>query len=163
MRKIKKIDKKNSIIYTEIYPSISKIKYNNNIVLLGLGGNMGDSVRLFHKLFYFFKKSSLLCILESSIILKNPPFGYLNQSYFYNTTLLISTKLSPKELLRYILKVEKYFGRVREFQDGPRTLDIDIILYNNISIKSPKLTIPHPKYGQRDSVQIPMNKMKGLR
>ena len=162
MRKIKKIEKKNSIIYTEIYPTISKIKYNNNIVLLGVGGNMGDSVRLFHRLFYYFQKSSLLKILESSIILKNPPFGYLNQNDFYNTTLLISTKLSPKELLRYILKVEIYFGRVREFKDGPRTLDIDIILYNNISIKSSKLTIPHLKYRERDSVQIPMSKMKGL-
>lgn len=162
MRKFKKIDKKNSIISTEIYPTKYKIKYNNNIVLLGVGGNIGDSVRLFHRLFYFFKKSSLLNILESSIILKNPPFGYLNQSYFYNTTFLISTKLSPKELLTYILRVEIYFGRVREFQDGPRTLDIDIILYNNISIKSSKLTIPHPKYKERDSVQIPMSKMKGL-
>jgi len=163
MRKIKEIDKNNSIIHTEIYPTLCNVKYKNNIVLLGVGGNIGDSIRLFHKLFHYFQRSSILNILESSIILKNPPFGYLNQSDFYNTTLLVSTKLSAKELLRYILKVEDYFGRIREFQDGPRTLDIDIILYNNISIKSPKLTIPHPKYRERDSVQIPMSKMKGLR
>ena len=71
--------------------------------------------------------------------------------------------MTPEALLRYILKVEKHFGRKRFFKDGPRTLDIDIIFYEDVEVKSDVLTLPHPGWTQRDSVLIPLSYMKGFK
>ena len=98
--------------------------------------------------------------METAPILKNPPFGYINQSYFYNSLIVISTNLQPKALLRYILHAEKRFGRRRLFKDAPRTLDIDMIFYENRVINSRDLILPHPHWHKRDSVLIPLNYLK---
>jgi 2-amino-4-hydroxy-6-hydroxymethyldihydropteridine diphosphokinase len=129
---------------------------------LGIGGNVGDTLRRFEHLFFYFQRSALVNILETAPILKNPPFGYIDQADFYNSVILIETNLTPKALLRYILKVEKQFGRKRLFKDAPRTLDIDIIFYENRVIESKDLTLPHPGWSQRDSVRIPLSYMKGF-
>ena len=97
--------------------------------------------------------------MQTSPILKNPPFGYTKQDDFYNAILYIETRLQPKALLRYILEVERKFGRKRSFQDAPRTLDIDIIFYENICMQTPKLTLPHASWQERDSVVIPLSKL----
>lgn len=128
--------------------------------LLGIGGNVGDVLRRFNHLFWYFKKSAFIDVLETAPILKNPPFGYTEQDDFYNTLLLVETKLTPKALLAYVLRVEKIFGRKRLFKDGPRTLDIDIIFYENVEIKTDKLTIPHPEWMKRTSVLTPLSYMK---
>jgi len=75
---------------------------------------------------------------------------------------LIRTSLSPKELLRYILRVEKRFKRRRTFKDAPRTLDIDIIFYENIKLNSRELNIPHIDWKNRDSIIIPLKLMRSL-
>ncbi len=129
--------------------------------LLGIGGNVGDVLRRFEHLFWYLKRSPFMHIIETAPILKNPPFGYLKQDYFYNSLILIETRLMPKELLQYILHVEKVFGRKRLFKDGPRTLDIDIIFYENVKMDTNSLTLPHPSWMQRDSVLIPLSMMKG--
>lgn len=129
-------------------------------VLLGIGGNIGNVIQRFNRLFWFLKRSNILRVIESSPILKNPPFGYLEQDDFYNALILIETKLTPKELLRYILKVEDKFGRKRLFKDGPRTLDIDMIFYENINLNSENLTLPHPGWTHRESVLTPLAEMK---
>ena len=130
-------------------------------VWLGIGGNVGDTLRHFEHLFFYFQRSSLVNILETAPILKNPPFGYTDQADFYNSVILIETNLTPKALLRYILKTEKRFGRKRLFKDAPRTLDIDIIFYENIVMNSKVLKLPHPGWSKRDSVLIPLSYMKG--
>lgn len=129
--------------------------------LLGIGGNIGDVVRRFEHLFTYLNRSPLIHIKETSPILKNPPFGYTDQEEFYNALIRIETDLTPKALLRYILTIEKRFGRKRLFKDGPRTLDIDIIFYENVTMHTEHLTIPHPYWSQRDSVLIPLSYMKG--
>lgn len=73
---------------------------------------------------------------------------------------MVETKLTPKALLDYVLRVEKHFRRKRSFKDAPRTLDIDIIFYENISITSKTLTLPHPAWMQRSSVLVPLALMK---
>ena len=93
-------------------------------------------------------------------MLKNPPFGYLEQDDFYNAIVIVKTCLRPKALLRYILSIEKRFGRKRLFKDGPRTLDIDIIFYANEQIESRELIIPHPAWCKRPSVLIPLSYLK---
>ena len=154
---IKKLDSKHTLYYQQNYPYLSKKKsIKSHQALLGIGGNIGDTRRGFNHLFYYLKKSSLVDIVETAPILKNPPFGYLEQKYFYNSLIIVKTCLTPKALLRYILHVEKKFGRKRSFSDAPRTLDIDMIFYEDRIIKTEELTLPHHGWRERASVIIPL-------
>jgi len=128
--------------------------------LLGIGGNVGDVVRRFEHLFQTLKRSRFVTVLETSPILKNPPFGFLDQDDFHNALVLVETDLTPRALLRYVLSVEKAYGRKRLFKDAPRTLDIDMIFYEDVTMQSQELTLPHPSWMQRSSVLIPLSKMK---
>ena len=154
-------DSKSRLFFTKLYPShFIKKSTKPYRATLGIGGNIGDVPRRFNHLFYYFKKSPFVDIVETAPIYKNPPFGYINQSYFYNSIIIIQTYLQPKALLRYILHSEKRFGRRRSFKDAPRTLDIDIIFYENRVIKSRNLTLPHPSWHERDSVLVPLKYIK---
>jgi 2-amino-4-hydroxy-6-hydroxymethyldihydropteridine diphosphokinase len=151
------------IIKSKNFPSNTK-KYKNAIALIGVGGNLGDSKRRFNHLLIKLKKDGLVKVVATSIIYKNPPFGYLQQPFFYNTLLLVSSNLKPLELLRYTQSVEKHFKRKREFKDSPRTLDLDIIFYKKTKIDmAPKLIVPHPHWSKRDSVLVPLKYLKGNR
>lgn len=125
-------------------------------VIVGVGGNIGDVRRRFEHLFYFFKRSKNVEVLQTSSILKNPPFGYLEQDAFFNALIVLKTNFNPMEMLRYLQRVEKKFGRKRSFANAPRSLDLDIIFYDNISLKKDKLIIPHPEWNKRESVLIPL-------
>ena len=159
MIKRKKLNDNHTLIFTPHFPYNGSSRGGHK-ALLGIGGNVGDVLRRFNHLFYYFKRSSLVHVLETAPILKNPPFGYTEQDDFYNTLLLIETKLTPKALLRYVLRVEKVFGRKRLFKDGPRTLDIDIIFYENVKMDTKTLNLPHPGWMQRTSVLTPLSYMK---
>ncbi|HHD81454.1 MAG TPA: 2-amino-4-hydroxy-6-hydroxymethyldihydropteridine diphosphokinase [Campylobacterales bacterium] len=159
---VRVLDKKNSLYIQNLYPYQRKStainhKYN---ALLGIGGNIGDVRRRFNHLFIYLKKSPYVSIIETTPIIKNPPFGYLEQDYFYNSLIYIKTSLKPKALLKYILHIEKKFSRKRSFQDAPRTLDIDMIFYEDLYMHSKELTLPHPSWQERDSVLIPMSYIK---
>ncbi len=161
MVKRKKLNDALTLIFTPHFPYNAKRKTKNrHRALLGIGGNVGDVLRRFEYLFVFFERSPLIDIVETAPILKNPPFGYLEQDDFLNTLILVETELSAQALLRYVLHTEKRFGRKRLFKDGPRTLDIDIIFYDTASVESERLTLPHPGWMQRPSVLIPLAMMK---
>jgi len=144
------------IIKTTFFPAPVKKSLKKNRALIGVGCNVGNCIRRFKKLYNFFNSHSKVDVLQTSIIYKNPPFGYLNQPWFYNTIMVIATDFSPNELLHFLLYTEKKFGRKRSFKNAPRTLDLDIILYNNIKVNTKKLKIPHPYFKQRDSVLVPL-------
>jgi len=160
MVKRKKLTNDLTLIFTPHFPyntsSNSRMRYR---ALLGIGGNVGDVLRRFEHLFWYLKASRSVHLLESSPLLKNPPFGFLQQSDFLNAVMLVETNLTPKQLLRYVLRTEKKFGRKRLFKDGPRTLDIDLIFYEDIKMESEILTLPHPAWMQRSSVLIPLSYM----
>jgi len=159
--KKKVLNRNNALISTQHFPYSSKdTKQYRYKALLGIGGNIGDVLRRFEHLFWVFRKSPFLHVIETAPVLKNPPFGFLEQGDFYNSLLLVETNLTPRALLRYVLGVEKRFGRRRLFKDGPRTLDIDIIFYENVSMQTKDLTLPHPGWMQRSSVLIPLSMMK---
>jgi len=156
-----KLDAKNILFYQQNYPYLSKKKSSKPYQsTLGIGGNIGDVKRRFNHLFHFLNKSPYVDIVETSGILKNPPFGYLEQEYFYNSLIIVKTCLTPKALLRYILHVEKKFGRKRSFPDAPRTLDIDMIFYEKKILETKELTIPHHGWRERTSVLIPLIYLK---
>lgn len=156
----RKLDDKNTLIKRTQYPAVFKAKGGHK-ALLGIGGNIGDVVRRFEHLLCYLKRSSFISVIETAPILKNPPFGYREQGDFYNSLISIETDLSPKALLRYVLRVEKVFGRKRLFKDGPRTLDIDILFYENVKMDTKNLILPHPEWMNRSSVLIPLLHMKG--
>jgi len=158
------LDKNNTLYCSKVFPTQYK---NRKIIghnaLLGIGGNIGDCVRRFTHLFYFLQKSSFVTIIETSPILKNPPFGYIDQNDFFNAVIHIKTMLNPKQLLEYTQKIEDRFGRIRHFDNAPRTLDIDILFFDDQDINSKNLIVPHPHWQERESVLIPLKKMKGVK
>jgi 2-amino-4-hydroxy-6-hydroxymethyldihydropteridine diphosphokinase len=127
-----------------------------NIVLIGIGCNVGNCVRRFKKLFLYLQSHPKIEITDTSILYKNPPFGFLEQDDFINSVMILRTSLYPKELLYFLLRTEKKFKRKRSFKNAPRTLDLDIIIYKNKKLNDKKLTIPHPYFKNRDSVVLPI-------
>ncbi len=153
-RKLKKDDKE--IFSSVFFPAKIKKSSKKHKALIGVGCNLGECIRRFKKLYAFLNSHPKIDIVQTSVIYKNPPFGYLNQPYFYNTVMVIYTDFSPYELLRFLLYTEKKFGRKRSFKNAPRTLDLDIIIYDNLTVKRPDLILPHPHFKKRDSVLLPL-------
>ncbi|NPA55658.1 MAG: 2-amino-4-hydroxy-6-hydroxymethyldihydropteridine diphosphokinase [Epsilonproteobacteria bacterium] len=146
-----------AVFRSTFFPYKSKtIKYSHKAVI-GVGCNVGKCVRRFKQLFLYLQSHKHFHISQTSILYKNPPFGYTNQNDFINTIIILQTNLSPQELLRTLLHIEKKFKRKRSFKNAPRTLDLDIILYDDIKVNTQNLTIPHPFYKQRDSVLVPLS------
>ncbi len=151
-----KNDKTHQIIKSTFFPAKIKKSNKKNIALIGIGCNVGNCIRRFKKLYLFLLNHPKIDVIQTSVVYKNPPFGYLEQPAFYNSVFVIKTNYSPFELLHFLLYTEKKFGRKRSFKNAPRTLDLDIILYNNVIINKKHLKIPHPCYKKRDSVLVPL-------
>lgn len=126
------------------------------IVTVGVGGNVGDVKRRLNRLYLYIKKDRRVTLLQTSLILKNPPFGYIEQDDFFNSIIVIKTSMQPTQFLNYLMRVEKKFARKRSFANAPRTLDLDIIFFDDRVVKTSKLQIPHAKWFERDSVLIPL-------
>lgn len=128
-------------------------------VTVGIGGNVGDTRRRFVRLYSFMGKSSLVELEKISAVLKNPPFGFLKQDFFFNAVVVLRTNLQPRDMLAYLMRVEKKFARKRSFANAPRTLDLDIVFFDNKKINSTDLVIPHPAWFKRESVMIPLREI----
>ena len=146
------------------YSLDKNLNFENELViniLESISSSMGKkmsqmSKNLFKKLFLFLKSHPKIDVSDTSYLYKNPPFGYLEQNDFINSVMIISTSFAPMELLNFLLYTEKKFNRKRSFKNAPRTLDLDIIMYNNIKLNNKRLNIPHPFFKQRDSVLLPL-------
>jgi 2-amino-4-hydroxy-6-hydroxymethyldihydropteridine diphosphokinase len=134
----------------------SSLRYE---LTIGIGGNIGDVKRRFEHLFMALQRDKRVSIERTSLILKNPPFGYTNQEDFFNSIMVLKTNMKAQTFLAYLLRLEKKFGRKRSFKDAPRTLDLDIIFFNNEIINTQTLTIPHHSWSKRESVVIPLASM----
>jgi 2-amino-4-hydroxy-6-hydroxymethyldihydropteridine diphosphokinase len=136
-------------------------KHYKYSVVLGIGGNIGNTKKRFQQLLNYLQKDNRLQLISTSIIVQNPPFGYIDQNDFFNTIIIIKTDLHPIKLLDLMQKYELKFKRKRSFKNAPRTLDIDIIFIKKythyLKINHPRLKIPHPFWDQRDSVLIPLS------
>ena len=157
--------KKSSPTLTLFYTSNFPKRFNTNSlkrysVTIGIGGNIGDTKRIFDKLILCLKKDARFTLLMTSPLLKNPPFGFLEQSDFLNGIIRLKTNLCPNAFLKAMQRYETKFGRKRSFQDAPRTLDIDIIFFDNKKIDTKNLIIPHKNWANRESVIIPLKHMK---
>jgi len=129
-------------------------------VTVGIGGNIGDVKRRFEHLFVFLKRDPRIKLKETSLILKNPPFGFVNQDDFFNSIMVFKVNMQAHAFLSYLMRIEKKFGRKRSFANAPRTLDLDILFFDSRNINTSKLTVPHPAWSERESVRIPLAGMK---
>lgn len=127
---------------------------------VGIGGNIGDVKRRFEHLLVEIKRDKRVELQETSLILKNPPFGFMDQDDFFNSIIVLGTNMQPVQFLDYLMRLEKKFARNRTFANAPRTLDLDIIFFDNRIVKTDKLTIPHVDWFNRQSVVIPLASMR---
>jgi 2-amino-4-hydroxy-6-hydroxymethyldihydropteridine diphosphokinase len=91
-----------------------------------------------------------------SSLYRTAPVGYRDQPDFTNAVARIETALTPRALLDALLAVEQRYGRVRDFPNAPRTLDLDIVLFGDSVVQEPGLTIPHPRMHERAFVLVPL-------
>lgn len=154
------MSKKSPVSHTWIksryFPRVMGKQSRNNHAVIAVGGNVGDVVRRFDKLIHAFARRKGIRVTQTSYIMKNRAVGYENQEDFHNSVVCINTPLSPFALLQALLRIERQFGRKRTFENAPRTLDLDIIFYENRIINTKKLTVPHPLWHQRDFVYLPL-------
>lgn len=159
----KKLSESLILFKTSNFPYINKKKSNKkHLVTIGIGGNVGDVKKTFDKLFLCLNANTKFDIIMTSPLLQNPPFGYLEQSDFLNGIITLKTNLAPNEFLKIMQRLEIRYGRKRSFQDAPRTLDIDIIFFDNKKINTEQLIIPHKDWANRESVIIPLKYMKSM-
>jgi 2-amino-4-hydroxy-6-hydroxymethyldihydropteridine diphosphokinase len=127
-------------------------------VLIALGGNVGDVRTTFVKAIASICGMAQAALTARSSDYLTPPWGEEQQAPFINACIEIETGLDPHALLFTLHKIEKKFGRDRgrERRWGPRTLDLDLIAYDDVSIDKPELTLPHPRLFERAFVLVPL-------
>ena len=126
-----------------------------NQLFLSLGGNLGNTREIFEGAYPLIEKKIGKISVYSSIY-QTEAWGPIPQADFLNQVLLISTKLSAQACLTEILAIEKEFGRERKERWGPRTLDLDILYYSDVTIAEEDLTVPHPRIAERKFILTPL-------
>jgi 2-amino-4-hydroxy-6-hydroxymethyldihydropteridine diphosphokinase len=127
-------------------------------VYLLTGGNIGNRLDYLLRAKEQIKKRCGSIVQESSVY-ETAAWGKEDQGAFLNQVLKIETNLHPEEILKSILEIEKSFGRKRELKYGPRTIDIDILFFNDDIINQYDLKIPHPQMQNRRFVLVPLNEI----
>lgn len=123
---------------------------------LGLGGNLGDREAYLQQAVRLLGEQERVRVLRLSPIYETEPWGYTDQAAFLNQVAEVETELSPQALLAATQAVERALGRERLLRWGPRTMDVDILLYGDRRIDEPDLTVPHPRLTQRAFVLVPL-------
>jgi 2-amino-4-hydroxy-6-hydroxymethyldihydropteridine diphosphokinase len=131
------------------------------ITYLALGSNLGDRRKNIDDAIARLNRDGV-AVLRCSTVIETEPAGGPPQGKYLNAVLKAQTDLSPRELLAVALNIEKRLGRVRTVKNGSRTIDIDILLYDDLKIDTPQLTIPHPRMQERDFVMQPLKEIKGF-
>lgn len=121
---------------------------------IGLGSNLGDSTRNLRAALALMREFAE--DIQASPVYRTAPQGFRDQPPFYNAVCRIRTRLTPFELMEELLRVEAAIGRRRTFRNAPRMLDMDILLYGRLVIRTPPLTVPHPQMGGRVFVLRPL-------
>jgi len=132
-----------------------------HIVYLGLGTNQSDRGANLQAAREIFTPSTSIPmpsvhLLQASPIYETEPWGYLDQPAFLNQALKVETALPPPDLLAYLKNLEVQLGRQPNFRYGPRLIDIDILLYDDLVLSLPGLEAPHPRLAERAFVLAPL-------
>jgi 2-amino-4-hydroxy-6-hydroxymethyldihydropteridine diphosphokinase len=130
--------------------------------LVGFGGNVGDVRTTLDDAVGLFCDGRKVRLLARSSDYRTPPWGFENQPPFVNLCIAVETTLTPRALLADALDVERAFGRDRagELRWGPRTVDIDILTYDDCTLNEPELVLPHPRLFERAFVLVPLAEIR---
>ena len=123
---------------------------------LGLGSNLGDREAMLRAAIAALDATPGVRVTAVSSLYETPPWGPVPQGPYLNACVALDTTLSPRELLRLCLAIERDHGRERAVRWGPRTLDIDLLLYGDETIDEEGLMVPHPRMTERAFVLVPM-------
>ena len=126
---------------------------------VGLGSNMEDPAGQVRRGFADLDALAHTRVMQRSPIYRSKPVGYADQPDFANAVAEIRTGLEPRRLLRELLGIEQRHGRVRSVRNGPRTLDCDLLLYDDCIMTEPELILPHPRMHERAFVLVPLNEL----
>jgi 2-amino-4-hydroxy-6-hydroxymethyldihydropteridine diphosphokinase len=126
----------------------------NHIVYLALGSNVGN--RLANLKAAANNLTPQMAVKNRSSVYETPPWGFTEQAKFLNQAIMVETYLQPQALLGHIKRLETALGRVPNFQNGPRLIDIDILFYDDLVVNTPPLIIPHPRLHERPFVLVPL-------
>jgi dihydroneopterin aldolase/2-amino-4-hydroxy-6-hydroxymethyldihydropteridine diphosphokinase len=131
-----------------------------NICYLGIGSNLGDRKKNIDLAIENIKKIKNTYFLKMAPIIETEPEGGpKGQGKYLNTVIKIKTSLNPSALLRELKNIEKKLGRTKTVRNGPRVIDLDILLYADKIISTKKLKIPHPRLFLREFVLEPLSKV----
>lgn len=123
---------------------------------IGLGGNLGDPVHAMAEALRALDASETTRVVAVSPVFRTPPWGPVEQPPFLNACAAIETALSAEALLSLCLSIEASLHRDRSVRWGPRTIDLDILDYGGATVRSDRLTLPHPRMGERAFVLVPL-------
>lgn len=128
----------------------------SEVAYLGLGSNLGDRLGFLQSGAWALAADPEITVLKSSSVYESSPAGYLDQGDFLNASLCLRTARAPRSLLETMSRIEDRFGRQRTIRWGPRTLDLDLLLFGNHILDSPLLQLPHPRLTERCFVLEPL-------
>ena len=124
--------------------------------VIAIGSNMGNRIENLNAAVRALAKLDGVKLLKASKVYETDPVGKIDQNRFYNAALLVETSVSPHVLLGECLGIEAAMGRIRGEKNGPRIIDLDVILYEGFKSESFELTLPHPRALERAFVMVPL-------
>ena len=130
-----------------------------NTAYVALGANLGDPAATVRAAFAALANLPESRLVHSSSLYRTAPVGITEQPEFVNAVAELETTLAPESLLDALFETEQRFGRIRAERNGPRTLDLDLLLYNDQQIDLPRLTVPHPRLHLRAFVLQPLGEI----
>jgi 2-amino-4-hydroxy-6-hydroxymethyldihydropteridine diphosphokinase len=132
----------------------------STLAYLSLGSNMGDRLVYLREALHHLERQGAIEVEKISSVYETDPVGLVDQPAFLNIAIRIRTTLSPTELLHYCQSVEDHFQRERYVRWGPRTLDIDLLTFDDLILNTAELTLPHPRMHEREFVLIPLHELE---
>ena len=126
---------------------------------VGIGSNLGDRLENLRSAVRNLSRTPDVRVVRSSSVYETAPVGGPQQGDFLNAVVEISTELEPHALLEALQRIENELGRLRAERNGPRTIDLDLLLYGNEEIAEPDLTVPHPRMLERAFVVVPLTEL----
>jgi 2-amino-4-hydroxy-6-hydroxymethyldihydropteridine diphosphokinase len=123
---------------------------------LALGANLGDRLATLQRAVELLAEQGVCAVASSRVWETDAVGGPQDQPAFLNAVIRVRTELDPDELLEAVNTVEAALGRVREVRWGPRTIDVDVLLYDDLILEEPDLTVPHPRMTERGFVLLPL-------
>ena len=128
---------------------------------LSLGSNLGDRAAMLHRAIALIDER-IGTVQRVSSFIETEPWGFQSEHPFLNAACMVLTKLSPEQCLAETQQIERELGRTTKSKDGvyhDRPIDIDLLLYGDLKLSTPKLTLPHPRMYERDFVMIPLREI----